>query len=181
MSLSPIESSAALKRKIKLEFRNFKKIKKQITGFECFFRFLSDCVFLCLEQAPACFNARGWILTTDFTAPSRTLHPKVLNELHSQNRRRLYYRRPPRCKDMIRDVEDNGQESFVAMLQTLISLINDILGKQRVRQADKLLVIKDRDLAWSPHPIPKEPEQLSGQKPASCKDGPFGTGKKGVR
>ena len=76
-------------------------------------------IFLCPEQAPACFNARGWILTTDFTAPSRTLHPKALNELHSQNRRRLYYRRPPRCKDMIRDVEDNGQGNFVALLQTL--------------------------------------------------------------
>jgi hypothetical protein len=30
-------------------------------------------------------------------------------------------------------------------------------------------------------PIPKEPEQLSGHKPASCKDGPFGTRRKGVK
>jgi len=48
-----------------------------------------EVLFSCSERAPACFNARGWILTTDFTAPSWTLHPKVLNELHSQNRRRL--------------------------------------------------------------------------------------------
>ena len=49
----------------------------------------SETIFLCLEQAPAYFNARGWILTTDFTAPSWTLHPKALNEIYSQNRRRL--------------------------------------------------------------------------------------------
>jgi hypothetical protein len=32
--------------------------------------------FLCLEQAHACFNARGWILTTDFAAPSRDFTPQ---------------------------------------------------------------------------------------------------------
>ena len=97
-----------------------------------------EVIFLCPERAPACFNARGWILTTDFTAPSWTLHPKVLNELHSQNRRRLYYRRPPRCKDMIRQTENRRQGDFDAYPPLSFSL------PQGARGTDLLLGILSR-------------------------------------
>ena len=71
-----------------------------------------------------------------------------------------------------------GPEADKTFVNPLISLSSGILGIE-VQQADTPLVLIGRDLAWSLHPIPKEPEQLSGQKPASCKDGPFGTRKQG--
>ncbi len=80
--------------------------------------FLSDQIFLCPERAPACFNARGWILTNVLTycfycslTGRYTPKPSMSSAARIDG---VFDRRPPRCKDMIRDAEDNGQGSFVA-------------------------------------------------------------------
>ena len=72
-----------------------------------------------------------------------------------------------------------GQPVIREFGQTLlISFHSGILGTGGAA-GRPLLGLEDRRLAWSPHSVSREPEQLSGQKPASCKDGPFGTKRKG--